>query len=183
MAWEIHVKTRESRKRKQSEDSDDEECMWSARKKQPSGKEEEVCGNPEGKHASNFTQMQYRIWAKMITGGLHASTDDPPNTSMFTRASNNSTPTGRMFSHLLCSYWLRQQQLSHQPCLPSLLSVGVGHQPVQWSFLKVDLSFTSNYLSSRAWEPLESWPKVHEYCTEKSTTMELLRKLKADAWT
>ena len=35
---------------------------------------------------SGYTPMQFRIWAEMHNGGLHPSLDEPPTTSMFTRA-------------------------------------------------------------------------------------------------
>ena len=38
------------------------------------------------KHRDNFTPMQYRVWAEMHVGGVHNSTDNPPNTTMFVRA-------------------------------------------------------------------------------------------------
>ena len=37
-------------------------------------------------HESGYTPMQFRIWAEMHNGGLHPSLDEPPTTSMFTRA-------------------------------------------------------------------------------------------------
>ena len=37
-------------------------------------------------HSNKYTTMQLRIWAEMINGGIHLSTSDPPNTSMFNRA-------------------------------------------------------------------------------------------------
>lgn len=46
------------------------------------------------KHGKSYTQMQYRIWAEMHAGGLHADLENPPNTSMFTRA-GGTTPTRR----------------------------------------------------------------------------------------
>ena len=43
-------------------------------------------------HASKFSQMQYRIWAELIAGGQHASTDDPPQgNSMFNRAGDGKS--------------------------------------------------------------------------------------------
>ena len=38
------------------------------------------------KHGSCFTPMQVRIWSEMINGGLHSSFEEPPTSSMFTRA-------------------------------------------------------------------------------------------------
>jgi len=41
-------------------------------------------------HGLTFTQMQYRIWAEMVNGSLHADLNNPPSTSLFTRAGNQS---------------------------------------------------------------------------------------------
>ena len=41
-------------------------------------------------HGSNYTPMQYRIWAEMATSGMHCCMDNPPNTTMFTRASSGT---------------------------------------------------------------------------------------------
>ena len=30
--------------------------------------------------------MQYRIWGEVVLGGMHGNTDEPPNTTMFSRA-------------------------------------------------------------------------------------------------
>ena len=65
----------------------------SKKKRQPAAKKEEVQDVLEilkNKHKSGFTPMQRRIWAEMIGGGLHSSTDDPPQTSMFSRAGEKS---------------------------------------------------------------------------------------------
>ena len=35
--------------------------------------------------------MQYHIWVEMMIAGLHSSTDEPPTTSMFTRAGGASS--------------------------------------------------------------------------------------------
>ena len=85
---DIVPKPRANHKCKQEDNSDNKDDS-SRKKQQPSRKEEEVPELVEGlkeKHGSTFTQIQYRIWGEMIAGGLHASTDDPPSTSVFTRA-------------------------------------------------------------------------------------------------
>ncbi len=33
-----------------------------------------------------YTPMQYRVWAEMIVGGVHTSTDNSPTSTMFIRA-------------------------------------------------------------------------------------------------
>ena len=46
------------------------------------------------KHGSNFSLMQYRIWAEMHVGGYHPSIDEAPTTTMFVRA-GGTTPKRR----------------------------------------------------------------------------------------
>ncbi len=59
--------------------------------------EETVC-TLKDTHGKSYTQMQYRIWAEMYAGGMHASLEDPPNTSMFTRA-GGTTPNRSRSDH------------------------------------------------------------------------------------
>ena len=45
----------------------------------------------KSKHgALNFTQMQFRIWAELIIGGMGSIDGPPVNNSMFARAGNAS---------------------------------------------------------------------------------------------
>ena len=39
--------------------------------------------------------MQLHIWAEMLNSGMHLSTTDPPNTSMFNRAGATATAPSR----------------------------------------------------------------------------------------
>ena len=43
------------------------------------------------KREHEFIVMQYRIWNKMIAGGMHGSTSEPPTTSMFVRAGDTNS--------------------------------------------------------------------------------------------
>ena len=52
---------------------------------------EEIVEDLKCTHGSNFSPMQIRIWGEMIAAGMHCSTDNPPNTSMFLRAGGSST--------------------------------------------------------------------------------------------
>lgn len=74
-------------------DDDDEDPLFGTTKKkrQPAtrskeGEVQEYVDSLKGKHGTTFTPMQLRIWGEMMVSGLHNSTDDPPNTSMFLRA-------------------------------------------------------------------------------------------------
>jgi len=46
------------------------------------------------KHGTNFTTMQLRIWEQMINCGLHSSYENPPTTSMLSRADFASKKSG-----------------------------------------------------------------------------------------
>ena len=75
-----------------SEELDDDDPFFcSAKKKrQPAARKEievqEYVDSLKAKHGTTFTHMQLRIWGEMMAAGLHNSTDDHPNTSMFLRA-------------------------------------------------------------------------------------------------
>ena len=47
---------------------------------------EELLEALKAKHGKVHTPMQFRIWAEMIIGGIHASHDEPPSTTMFSRS-------------------------------------------------------------------------------------------------
>ena len=53
---------------------------------------EETVSTLKDKHGKTYTQMQYRIWGEMYAGGMYANLEEPPNTSMFTRA-GGTTPS------------------------------------------------------------------------------------------
>ena len=84
-----------------SEDDSDDESRRLRNKRRRSAKEsdrdkevQEYVKELNKKHGSTYTPMQYRIWAEMKAGGLHANLDDPPTTSMFSRAGGgNKTVT------------------------------------------------------------------------------------------
>ena len=76
-------------KRELNCESDDELRTTKKRKTKSLEKEDrvqEIVDNLKENHGSKFTIMQLRIWAEMIVGNMHTSTDDPPSTSMFVRA-------------------------------------------------------------------------------------------------
>ena len=41
------------------------------------------------KHAEKYTQMQSRIWAEMVVGGVYKDRDTPPASTMFKRSGGN----------------------------------------------------------------------------------------------
>lgn len=71
----------DKRKKRKKKDVDDRE-----------NEVDDVIKKLKEKHGNaNFTSMQYRIWAEMRVGGYHPSIDEPPTTTMFTRA-GGATP-------------------------------------------------------------------------------------------
>ena len=96
-----------SRKRPLGVDSDEDDEPMGAGKKTKSKKKqdgraekvESILADLKQQHGTSFTPMQYRIWAEMVAGGVYASTDSHPTTSMFTRA--GGTPTTNRKPELL----------------------------------------------------------------------------------
>ena len=92
--WCDGLKDSASRKRKHvPADSDSEDELPSA-KRSPAVKErekrlEETMNKLVKRYEHSYTMMQLRIWAEMYIGGYHKSLDDPPTTSMFSRAGNS----------------------------------------------------------------------------------------------
>ena len=90
--------SRNKRKLQVSPDSDleccseEEDTVQSKRKKED--KVATIIADLKKRHGDSYTTMQYRIWAEMVSGGLHSSSTDPPSTSMFTRAGGNQGNTG-----------------------------------------------------------------------------------------
>ena len=75
-----------------SKESDETEPSSKKRKVQATKDEEvqKIVEKLTTKHGTNFTTMQLRIWVEMINGGLYSSYDNPPATSMFSRAGSAS---------------------------------------------------------------------------------------------
>ena len=85
--------TKESRKRPRSNGV----SVVNTKKKVPdkADKEQKVqqlVDSLKEKHLSDYTPMQFRIWAEMVASGMYCSMDNPPNTTMFTRA-GSGTPS------------------------------------------------------------------------------------------
>lgn len=101
--WCLNTTARESVKRKRDEQTDEE----SRPKKKPSMQsssavEERKIKAKENEeklkelHKDKWTPFQYKLWAEMLVYGTHASLEEPPNASMFTRdkkRSSNNTPS------------------------------------------------------------------------------------------
>lgn len=71
---------------RKSKNKEDDSGNAKKTKEEKDRKVDEVISGLKETHGSNFTNMQYRIWAEMITGGTYSSYDNPPTSSMFMRA-------------------------------------------------------------------------------------------------
>ena len=71
---------KESRKHSRS----DEKPEGNTRKKQPDREQkvQQLVDTLKGTHESNYSTMQFRIWAEMIASGMVSSMDEPPNTAV-----------------------------------------------------------------------------------------------------
>jgi hypothetical protein len=79
-----------SRKRKAGNEGD-EISRFNVAREEKDRKVDQVISSLNETHTANFTSMQYRIWAEMITGGIYSSYDNPPSSSMFTGAGGGTT--------------------------------------------------------------------------------------------
>ena len=84
-----------SRAHRDDDNDDTDEEDFPPRKKRKVDQREEKVHNYinklQEKHEGQYTPMQIRIWSEMIVGGLHSSFDDPPESSMFTKAGKSSS--------------------------------------------------------------------------------------------
>lgn len=140
----------------------------------------------KAKHgASSFTQMQFRIWAELIIGGMGSIDGPPVSNSMFSRAGNASA-----------------QKKSTSPVVQALTDAATAITSALKSPQEPSLSTTprssSGYISSPT-KLIENRSKVYkqlselkglksagvlndeEYTTEKATIMDLLKQLGSKA--
>jgi len=50
-----------------------------------------VCNELKELHSKKYSEPQYRLWARMIVNGIHASKDEPPQVPMIVGTSNTRT--------------------------------------------------------------------------------------------
>ena len=140
---------------------------------------QQVQDTVKAKHgASNFTQMQFRIWAELIIGGMGSIDGPPVNNSMFTRAGNasaqnkNTSPVAQALTDAATAITSalkppQESSLSTTPrssiTSPAKLIENRSKLYKQLSELKVLKS--SGVLNDE------------EYTTEKATIMNLLKQL------
>lgn len=79
-------------KRKRSDDSDDDDDSTKRRRKDDEKEEkvERIMDQLKKRHGDKFGNFQLRMWSEMYIGGHSKSLDDPPTSSMFTRAGGKS---------------------------------------------------------------------------------------------
>ena len=85
------VTQKSTRKRKNRSEDDISGFNAKKSKEEKDKRVDKVISSLKEAHATNYTNMQYRIWAEMIIGGIYSSYDSPPNSSMFMRAGGGST--------------------------------------------------------------------------------------------
>ena len=71
---------------------DEEDCEVPKKKKKNEEREDKIQGlvdELKKKHGEKYTQMQYRIWAEMMVGGVYKDRDTPPASTMFKRSGGN----------------------------------------------------------------------------------------------
>ena len=73
------------------DESDDDTDLKKSKKKKKTDTDredrvEKIVQSLKAKHGdAKYTPMQYRVWGEMVAGGVHASEDNPPSTTMFVR--------------------------------------------------------------------------------------------------
>ena len=185
-------KSGSKRKSKASDVESDDEVHSSKRsqkkkKVENDSKVQEIVDRLKSKHGTQYTVMQLRIWAELVSSGLYASTDEPPcNNSMFQRAGGGPSSSSKR---------KHDQEPGVTQALTEAASAIVNvltsanrttpHQPGQG----VSASSPTKLIDSRAklykqLSELQNLKNVGvltdiEYATEKETIMDLLKQLKS----
>ena len=173
-----------NRKRKNSdeEDSDIEQPPKKTRYQRSNVNMQQVQDTVDqlkAKHgAANFTQMQFRIWAELIVGGMGNIEGPPVNNSMFTRAGNASA-----------------QKKSTSPVAQALTDAATAITSALKPPQEASLSTTPRSSITSPAKLIENRSKLYkqlselkvlkssgvlndeEYTTEKATIMDLLKQL------
>ena len=66
-----------------------------AAKEEREGRVQQTIKLLKEKHGAAFNPMQIRIWSEMVAGDLHSNLDNPPTTSMFTRAGDGGRDSSK----------------------------------------------------------------------------------------
>ena len=91
------------RKRKHSDDDDDDDSDGEPPSKKSKSKKcdvsvqqvQDTVDQLKTKYGANYTQMQYRIWAELVVGGMCSMDGPPSNNSMFKRAGTGDAASKR----------------------------------------------------------------------------------------
>ena len=116
----------------------------------------------------------------MVSGGLHSDTDNPPRTSMFTRAGNTSTNKKSQSINQVITEAANAITSSLSPRSTTSPAASTWGSP---SKLIEDRSKLYKQLSELHNLKSANILTEQEYVMEKDTIMELLRKLKINATT
>jgi hypothetical protein len=137
-------------------------------------------------HESGNTPMQLRIWAEMHHGGLHPSLNEPPTTSMFTRAGGGHTAKKKTPPNTNdpLSQAIAQLAKALVPCTcstPSSSQAGRGSTGTSASPAKLIDNRTKCYKQLSELSNLKQSGLLNdeEYDGEREVIMNLLRKLSA----
>ena len=170
--------TKESRKRPRS----DGVSVVNTKKKVPdkANKEQKVqqlVDSLKEKHLSDYTPMQFRIWAEMVASGMYCSMDNPPNTTMFTRA-GSGTPS-RKKDNVPVARALSDAATVIATALSPAVSTSSTHIIASNSPAKVIESRSKLYRQLNELQNLKQSGVLtdEEYCEEKGTIMKLLQQL------
>ena len=133
----------------------------------------------KAKYGSSYTQMQFRIWAELIVGGM-CSIDRPPcNNSMFKRAGAGDGASKRNESHvtqaltnvITAALSAKDNQESQQSTPRPSTSISNPAKLIEnHSKLYKQLSELKNLKGCGVLDD-------EEYATEKATIMDLLKQL------
>jgi hypothetical protein len=95
--WCDGMLSSKKRKRKcpdeESENEEEYEIEAKSKKKKESmraDKVDDVVKALKAQHGSLYTPMQFRIWADMIVGDMHTSSEEPPSSTMFLRSGSQT---------------------------------------------------------------------------------------------
>ena len=174
-------------KRKHSDDEDDDyppRKVHSKRNDTDSKRVQDTVEELKVKHGSQFTQMQFRIWAELIVGGMHSSIDNPPeNNSMFLRAGGGEmskrktqdSPVAQALTNVASAITSAiSSKLPQEQTNTRVIAQGVSPAKIidNRSKLYKQLSELKNLMTAGILSE-------DEYLSEKETIMDLLKQLKS----
>ena len=170
-------------KRRNKKDDLEDGDISSKKKKLQTNREDKVqetVDKLKEKHGSDFTPMQYRIWSEMYVGDMHASTDDPPSTSMFSRASTGATPYRKKGQQPSITQVVTEAATAFtsalsKPTIPvTPVSVGVTTSPA-----KVIECRSKLYKQLADLQNLRGMMTEEEYSVEKESIKDFLKQLRS----